>query len=193
MTPFELYLRTGLEHILDIRGYDHILFVVVLCAAFEPNAWKKIIGLVTSFTIGHSVTLILASRELISVDSDLTELLIAITILVAAMSNLIPKKTDFLSSKTFSLSFLFAGMAGLVHGLGFSGYLKALLGGEESIVTPLFAFNVGLEIGQIIIVLVYILVSFIAISVIGVSQYKWRFFLSSAVAGIALTLILDRL
>ncbi|MGB3466614.1 MAG: HupE/UreJ family protein [Cyclobacteriaceae bacterium] len=193
MTPFELYLETGFHHILDIRGYDHILFVVVLCAAFEPDAWKKIIGLVTSFTIGHSITLILASKELISVNSDLTELLIAVTILMAAIGNFFRKPTYFLHEKTFSVNFLFAGGAGLIHGLGFSGFLKALLGAEESIVTPLFAFNIGLEFGQIIIVFVYMLISFITISIFGVSQHKWRFFLSAAVAGIALTLILDRL
>ncbi len=193
MTTFELFLETGFHHILDIQGYDHILFVIVLCSAFDLDKWKKILWLITSFTIGHSVTLVLAANDFINVDSTLTELMIAVTILAAAISNLFVKQDNPINPKSFSLNYLFAGLAGLIHGLGFSGYLRALLGGEESIVTPLFAFNVGLELGQIIIVLVYTLISFIAISFIGVSKRDWRFFFSSAIAGISLTLILERL
>lgn len=193
MTTFELFLETGFYHILDINGYDHILFVIVLCSAYNPDAWRKIFWLITSFTVGHSVTLFLAANDFIKVDSTLTELMIALTILIAAISNLFIKPDNPLKQKSFSFNYLYAGLAGLIHGLGFSGYLRALLGGEESIVTPLFAFNVGLELGQIIIVLVYTLISFIAISIIGVKQRDWRFFFSAAIAGISLTLILDRL
>ncbi len=193
MTTFELFLETGFHHILDIKGYDHILFVIVLCAAYSPDAWKKILWLITSFTIGHSVTLFLAANNYINVDSTVTELLIAVTILAASVSNLFIRQGNPLNPKSFSFNYLFACGAGLIHGLGFSGYLRALMGNAESIVTPLFAFNVGLEMGQIIIVLVYMLISFIAISIIGVSQRDWRFFFSSAIAGVSLTLILDRL
>ncbi|MEL7146527.1 MAG: HupE/UreJ family protein [Bacteroidota bacterium] len=193
MTTFELFLETGFYHILDIKGYDHILFVVVLCAAFSPDSWRKIFWLITSFTIGHSVTLFLAANDLIHVDGTLTELLIAVTIMLAAMSNLITQPENFLRPKKFSWGYLFAGLAGLIHGLGFSGYLKALIGAEESIVTPLFAFNVGLELGQIIIVLVYMLITFITITILGIRYKDWRFFLSSAIVGVSLTLILDRI
>jgi len=193
MSTFELFLETGFYHILDINGYDHILFVIVLCAAYNADAWKKVLWLLTSFTIGHSITLFLASKNLIDVDTKVTELLIAVTILMASLANLFIKQENFLKLKTFSFNYLFAGGAGLIHGLGFSGYLKALLGSEESIVTPLFAFNVGLETGQIIIVLVYLLISFIAISIVGVGQRDWRFFYSAAIAGVSFTLILDRI
>ena len=193
MTTFELFLETGFTHILDIQGYDHILFVAVLCAAYSPDSWRKIFWLITSFTVGHSITLFLAANDLIDVNGKITELMIAVTIMMAAISNLVTQPEDFLSPKRFSWGYLFAGFAGLIHGLGFSGYLKALIGGEESIVTPLFAFNVGLELGQIIIVLVYMLISFIAISILGIRYKSWRFFLSSAIVGVSLTLILDRI
>lgn len=193
MTTFELFLETGFHHILDIKGYDHILFVIVLCAAYSLDSWKKILWLITSFTIGHSVTLFLAANDFIHVETRITELLIAVTILAAALSNLFIKTENALYPKSFSFNYLFAGGAGLVHGLGFSGYLNALMGGVESVVTPLFAFNVGLELGQIIIVLAYMFISFIAISIIGISQRDWKFFFSAAIAGISLTLILDRL
>ena len=193
MTTFELFLETGFFHILDVNGYDHILFVAVLCAAYSPDSWKKILWLITSFTLGHSITLFLAANDLIRIDSKVTELLIAITIMLAAISNLISRPEDVLRPRKFSLSYLLAGLAGLIHGLGFSGYLRALIGGEESIVTPLFAFNVGLELGQIIIVSVYMLISFIAITLLGIRYRDWRFFLSSVIVGVSLTLILDRI
>ena len=164
-----------------------------MCAAYSLATWKKILWLITSFTIGHSITLFLAANDFIKVDSSITELLIAVTILAAAVSNFFVKQDNPINPKPFSFNYLFAGMAGLIHGLGFSGYLRALMGGEEAIVTPLFAFNIGLELGQIIIVLVFMLISFIAISIIGVNQRDWRFFFSSAIAGVSLTLILDRL
>ena len=85
MTTFELFLETGFSHILDINGYDHILFVIVLCAAYNLDAWKKVLWLITSFTVGHSVTLVLAANDFIKVDGTLTELMIAITILIAAL------------------------------------------------------------------------------------------------------------
>ena len=193
MTTFELFLETGFYHILDIRGYDHILFVAVLCASFSPDSWRKIIWLITSFTAGHSVTLFLAANDMIHVDGTVTELLIAVTIMLAAISNLITRPENFLQPRKFTWGYLFAGLAGLIHGLGFSGYLRALIGSEESIVTPLFAFNVGLELGQIIIVLVYMLITFITINIIGIRYRDWRFFLSSAIVGVSLTLILDRI
>jgi len=193
MTQFELFFEVGITHILDVLGYDHILFVIVLCAAFSLNQWNKILWMVTSFTVGHSVTLFLASTGWIRVDSVLTEQLIALTILMAAIGNLFIKNENFLSHRNFSLNYLFAGAAGLIHGLGFSGQFKSMLSGGESVVPILFAFNIGLEVGQIIIVLVYVLITFIAVSLIGVRTRDWRFFLSSLIAGVALTLIFDRL
>ncbi len=193
MTQFELYLGIGFYHILDVLGYDHILFVIVLCAAYTLNAWKKILWMITSFTLGHSITLFLASTGWVKVDPAFTELMIALTILFAALSNLFVQSENYLKPKKLSLNYLFAGSAGLIHGLGFSGQISAVLRKDESVVPVLFAFNIGLELGQIIIVSVYVLITFITISLIGVRNRDWRFFLSSLIAGIALTLIFDRI
>jgi len=190
MSEFNLYYSLGLDHILDINGYDHILFVVVLCALYQSGDWKKVLVLVTSFTIGHSITLALATLEIIQFDSDLIEFLIPVTILFTAISNLFTKEHRVAEGKIWR-NYLYAGFFGLIHGMGFSNYLRALLGKDESIILQLFAFNVGLEIGQIIIVAVFLLTSFIFVSLAGVSRRDWKTIISSAVGGIAIMLMLD--
>lgn len=190
MSEFGLYYSLGFDHILDVNGYDHILFVIALCALYQSSDWKKVLILVTSFTIGHSVTLALSTMNYVSIDSDLIEFLIPVTILITALSNLFTKE-DRISSGKLIRNYLFAGFFGLIHGLGFSNYLKALLGGDSTIILQLFAFNVGLEVGQIIIVGIFMILSFIFVGIAGLRRRDWKLIISSAVAGIALTMILD--
>ncbi|MFY0688177.1 MAG: HupE/UreJ family protein [Cyclobacteriaceae bacterium] len=190
MSEFRMYFELGMEHILDVNGYDHILFVVALSAIYQLADWKKVLVLVTAFTIGHSITLALATLDLIKFNSDLIEKLIPITILITAIANLFIKERTQWSTPKFSVNYLFAGFFGLIHGMGFSNYLKSLLGRDNSIVTQLFAFNVGLEAGQIIIVGIFLVLSFIFVSVFGVERRDWKMIISSAVAGIAITLMI---
>ena len=192
MSEFSLYFILGKDHILDYtNGYDHILFVVALCAVYIARDWKKILILVTAFTLGHSITLALATMSLISVNAKLIEFLIPLTIFVTAVYNLF-RKEDLLTQKPVHVNYFFALFFGLIHGMGFSNYLRALLGKDESIITQLFAFNIGLEYGQIIIVGIFLTVSFIAIEWTHVSRRDWKMIISSAIAGIALILMKDR-
>ncbi len=188
MNEFYMYLRLGLEHILDINGYDHILFVLALCAIYTVADWKKILVLVTAFTVGHSITLALATFGVLNVDTDLIEMLIPVTIFLTALSNIFRSKSTKRASY-INNNYLLALFFGLIHGMGFSNYLSALLGRDSSILKQLFAFNVGLEVGQIIIVGLFMLVSFILITVLGVRQRDWNLVVSSAIAGVALILI----
>jgi hypothetical protein len=188
MNEFYMYLRLGLEHILDINGYDHILFVLVLCAIYTVADWKKILVLVTAFTVGHSATLALATFQVVKVDTDLIEMLIPVTILITAISNIFRSKSTRRASY-INNNYVLALFFGLIHGLGFSNYLRALLGRDSSILKQLFAFNVGVEVGQIIIVGIFMLVSFILITILGVRQRDWNLVISSAIAGISLILI----
>lgn len=190
MSEFELYYSLGLNHILDVNGYDHILFVVVLCALYQSSDWKKVLVLITAFTVGHSITLALSTLRVINVNSDLIEFLIPVTILFTAISNL------FTSEKRISMgvsrrNYFYAGFFGLIHGLGFSNYLRALLGTDKTIIMQLFAFNVGLEVGQIIIVAIFMIISFIFVGLGNVGRRDWKMIISSAVGGIAITLIID--
>jgi len=140
MSEFQTYLQLGFEHILDLGGYDHILFIVALCAIYRVEQWKKILILVTAFTIGHSLTLALAALEVVKVNATVIEFLIPVTILLTALYHVF--KTDYNNQKAV-LNYSLALFFGLIHGLGFSNYFRALLGKEESIVQPLFALILG--------------------------------------------------
>jgi len=191
MSEFQLYFVLGKDHILDYaNGYDHILFVVALCAIYLTRDWKKILILVTAFTIGHSITLALATFNVIAVNSDLVEFLIPLTIFITAFGNLFRKEESY-SSKPVQTNYLLALGFGLIHGMGFSNYLRAILGKDHSVVTQLLAFNLGLEFGQILIVGIFMAVSFLLVDLINVSRRDWKMVISSGIAGIALILMKD--
>jgi hypothetical protein len=190
---FFLYFGLGREHILDyVNGYDHILFVLALCALYLVRDWKKILILVTAFTIGHSITLALATLNVIAVKTALIELLIPLTIFITAVSNLFKNETA-IDKGNIQINYFFALFFGLIHGMGFSNYLRAILGKSHEILTPLLAFNLGLEFGQIIVVTFFLAISYILVDLLNVSRRDWKMVLSSAIAGIALILMKDRL
>lgn len=189
MDSFQLYFRLGVQHILDIQGYDHILFVLALCAVFIPRDWRKILILITAFTIGHSLTLALATFKIIQVNSQIIEFLIPVTIAITAFYSLLRPKPS--SGKGVTLNYIFALFFGLIHGMGFSNYLRSLLGQENSIWQPLLAFNLGLELGQIVIVGIYLLTTSILVGLIGMSRKEWTLIVSSFVLGISLMLMLE--
>jgi len=199
MDTFLIYLQLGFEHITDPRGYDHILFVVALCAVYTAPQWRQVLVLVTAFTIGHSITLALATLQLISYSTSLVELLIPITILITAVTNFFyrePRVRTLAMTERgqpgqrwrYGLALAF----GLIHGMGFSNYLRSLLGREAEIVQPLLAFNIGLELGQLIIVSLVLGVAFLALVVLRVSRLRWVLAVSGIVAGMAVSLILAR-
>jgi hypothetical protein len=184
-----LFFQLGMEHILDWEGYDHILFVAVLCGIYLLRNWRSVVILVTAFTIGHSITLALSVIDWIRVPTDLIEFLIPVTILLTAISNILNKT---FSTANMRFTYLMALLFGLVHGLGFSNYLKSLLGRSTNIATELMAFNVGLEVGQILIVVTVLLLSYLVVQVLQVPRREWNLFLSSAVFGIAFVMAVER-
>ena len=190
MGEFRLYFELGMEHILDPRGYDHIMFVIALCTVFVFGDWKKVLILVTAFTIGHSITLGLATLNVIRVNTALIEFLIPVTILLTAVSNIFSRTNTIRRSK-IQTNYILALFFGFIHGMGFSNYLQALLGKDESIFTQLFAFNIGLEAGQIIVVSFFLLITFIFIDIFRISRRDWRLVISSAIIGIAFTMMAD--
>lgn len=190
MQDFPLYFELGWQHILNWKGYDHILFVIVLCGAYTLTDWKRVLLLVTAFTIGHSITLALSVLKVITVKTNLIEFLIPVTILVTAASNIFGGKSS--RPKGVQLKYILALFFGLIHGMGFSNYLNSLLGKSTNIVAELFAFNIGLEFGQIIIVTGILLISFILINIFKVKKWNWNFFLSSAIFGISFIMAAER-
>lgn len=189
MSDFSIYFQLGWQHILDFNGYDHILFVMVLCCSYVLKDWKNILWLVTAFTVGHSVTLALAAFKVLNVNSDWIEFLIPVTILITALYNLPKRRKQRSPALLYSMALAF----GFIHGLGFSNYLQSLLGKEANIFWPLLSFNLGLEFGQLIIVFFVILLSELMLKIFSVTNRDWSFFLSSAVVGISLIMALERI
>ncbi len=188
-------MRLGLEHILDLNGYDHILFVLTLCLAYPAREWKKVAWLLTAFTAGHSISLGVATLNLFNYPQAVVEASIAGTILLTAVFNLAqpPPANRMVRSESSWWRYPLALVFGLIHGLGFSSYLRSLLGAEESLAEPLIGFNIGLEAGQLVIVLIwFILLNFI----VQLTPVKMRSFFTGAsgfAAGMALALLLQRL
>ena len=192
-SQFTTYFTLGLDHITDTQGYDHIVFIIALCAIYRLSEWRKVAILVTAFTIGHSITLALAALKIVTPQYNIVEKLIPLTIMATAVYNVWKNKTSDTEKMTFSkalnINYLFALIFGLIHGLGFSNYFRELLGTESDILAPLFAFNIGIEAGQLSIVAVILLVSFLAFNVFKISQQSWTQFISGAAFGIAVTLL----
>ena len=193
MSQFQLYFGLGKDHILDYaNGYDHILFVIALCALYQLRDWKQVLILITAFTIGHSITLALSTLNIVNIQVELIEFLIPVTIFITAVSNIFRKEDSF-SGRAIQINYGYAAFFGLIHGLGFSNYLKSILGRDKSIISQLLAFNLGLEFGQIIIVAIFLITSFILVDLFGVSRRDWKLVISSAVAGISLILMKDKI
>lgn len=191
MSQFSLYFELGVQHILDLNGFDHILFVIALCALYTLRDWRKIIILVTAFTIGHSITLALSVFNIVRINADLIEFLIPLTILLTGLSNIFRKNTSTLGGSKVQLNYLFAVFFGLIHGLGFSNYLKSIMGRGSDVVVQLLAFNLGIELGQIAIVLAFVLMAGLTVGAFGVNKREWTMSISAAIAGMALMLVLE--
>lgn len=189
MQNFGLYFELGCGHILSWQAYDHILFLVALCGIYLLTDWQKVLILVTAFTIGHAITLALSVLNFVMLPTKWIEFLIPLTIVITAAVN-IARKRNF--NNKVNLSYIFALFFGLIHGLGFSNYLKSLLGKKNNIIPELLAFNIGLETGQIITVLIVLLISFIVVNVFRKQKREWQLFLSSAIFGIGVMKAIER-
>ncbi len=186
-----MYLQLGIEHITDLKGYDHILFLITLIAIYQFRHWKKILILITAFTIGHTVSLLVASFDIVSFPTRWIEFLIALTILLTALANIFMAKTE--TSKGHHIYKYVMGLVfGLIHGLGFSNYLKSLILSEESIIGPLFSFNLGIEAGQLIIVAVFLLLGLMAMNIFKAKPRDWNLVFSGAGLGVSLILLIER-
>lgn len=191
-SAFGVYFQLGIEHIADLQAYDHIVFIIALCAIYELRDWRRVAILVTAFTIGHSLTLALAALDLIQVSAALIEFLIPATIFATAIYN-VWRKPETEKAHTVILNYAFALFFGFIHGMGFSNYLRSLLAEDESLLTALFSFNLGIEAGQLGIVAVITVLAYIFMQVLKVKQREWNLFVSGMAAGIALILMVDRI
>ncbi|MEW7289042.1 HupE/UreJ family protein [Aquimarina sp. 2304DJ70-9] len=189
MSEFWLYIKLGFGHVLDWNAYDHILFLVVLTIGYSLDNWKRILLLITLFTVGHTISLFLATYNVVSVNSRLVEFLIPLTILATAIFNVLTGKSGSKSSKIgilYGATIFF----GLIHGLGFSSYFKAVSSNVSSKILPLIEFALGIEISQIIVVLIVVLISFIAQTFLRFSKRDWILIVSSIVIGMVIPMLI---
>ena len=189
MDIFWFYFKEGLFHVLDWNAYDHILFLVVLTVPYLFSNWKRLLTLVTVFTIGHTLALGLAAYGVISVKSSWIELLIPITILITALFNVFTAGKSARKEKV-SLYLVTTLFFGLIHGLGFSTYFKMMTANTDSKLMPLLKYTLGIEVAQIAIVLVVLIVSFIGQSVLRFSLRDWVMVISSVVIGMVIPILM---
>ncbi len=191
MTVFQLYLRLGIDHIANLQGYDHILFIVALCIVYPLKQWRKILILITAFTIGHSTTLALATLNIIRIPSGIIEFLIPVTIFLTALGNTL-QRAEKIGETTHRFKYVAAMFFGLIHGMGFSNYLRGMLGKEDSLFMPLLSFNIGIEIGQLVIVLIVLGLTLFSVDILGVKRREWNLVFSGIALGISFLLAAQR-
>ena len=191
MSEFWIYFEIGLRHVLDLSAYDHVLFLIALTVPYAFKDWKRLLLLVSIFTIGHTLALLLSVFGVIIIKGNLVEFLIPITILIVAFFNLF---TAGKSSKNESISVVvfITLFFGIIHGLGFASYFKSLLGGSpQSKLLPLSEFALGIEAAQIIVVFVVLILTYIVQTFFRFSKRDWTLVMSSFIIGVVLPMIIE--
>ena len=190
MSDFLFYLGIGWEHIISPEALDHLLFLAALAAIYIFSDWKKVLILVTAFTIGHSLTLALSVLELVRLPDSWVEFLIPLTIILTACFNLL---TSSDSKNEIRFNYLIALLFGLIHGMGFANTIRFMLASDQQLWKGLLGFNVGLELGQILVVLVYLTIAEISMRMLRVRRRDWIIFISAGVFSLALKMSLERI
>lgn len=189
MRDFLFYLNLGWEHIISWDALDHQLFVLVLVAVYSYKEWRKILILITAFTIGHSITLALCILDIIRIPANWVEFLIPLTILLTALDNILMRnKPENLMRMNYYLALIF----GLIHGMGFANTAKMMMSSEENITVPLLGFNIGLELGQVVVVLFILLVEFLSFKIFKIKKVQWIVFASVITLLISLKICIER-
>lgn len=183
-----IFFSQGLEHVLDINGYDHVLFLIALVAVYIYTDWKKVLAIVTSFTIGHTISLALAAYNVVGFNSAVIEFLIPVTIFLTAGYNLINNTKTNHKQWILLLSAL---AFGIIHGFGFSSYFQVIIGNESSKLWPLIQFALGIEVSQLIVVSVVLILAWLVQSFFKVSKRDWAIVLSAMVLGAVIPMIIE--
>ena len=190
MDDFILYFKLGLNHVLDLNAYDHILFLIVLAVVFSFNQWKKALWLITFFTIGHTLTLGLAAYNIINIKVSIVEFLIPVTIFITGVFNVV--RVGKASTGRETINLFFALFFGLIHGLGFSNYFRLMIGQEEEKLLPLLEFALGIEVSQVIIVFGILFLGGVLQNFFRVSKRDWVLVTSAIVIGFTIPMMIER-
>lgn len=192
MQDFSLYFGLGTEHILTWEALDHILFVTALCLRYLVKDWKKIVVLVTAFTVGHSITLALSAMGLVSFPTRWIEFLIPLTIVATALNNLSQRNRQMDRPAKLPLIYFFALFFGLIHGLAYANTFLSLEG-KDGLVPHLLAFNLGIETAQLLVVAIILMISFIFVQLLKIRQLWWIWGASAIILLLSLRMAWERL
>jgi len=190
LQDFVFYFKLGWEHIISADALDHQLFILALVAIYSYKDFKQVLILVTAFTIGHSLTLLLSVLDIIRFESKWVEFLIPCTIVITALSNLFRRE---FSLKAIRINYYLALGFGLIHGMGFANSIRMMLAKDQNIGWGLFGFNLGLEAGQVFIVVMILAVTWCIFNYTHVKRLTWVLFVSAAVFSLALKMALERI
>jgi len=189
MSDFSFYFSLGWTHIISIDALDHLLFILALTATYQLNDWKKVLILVTAFTIGHSTTLVLSSFDIIRFSSKWVEFLIPLTIVITGLLNFNqPEKNNKRQWVNYAIALFF----GLIHGMGFANTIRFMLASSQSISIPLLGFNLGLEAGQIIVVALILSMAWLLVTKARLNKKVWTNLLSVIAVITAVYFCIDR-
>lgn len=187
MSDFWLYFNYGLHHVLDWKAYDIILFLVVLCAAYTFSSWKRLLLLATLFTVAHTIALLLASYHVISVSSRVIAFLIPITILITALFNLFTAGKEKKIEK-MGVFYMLTAFFGLIHGLGCAPYFMGLFGNDKFL--PLMEVALGIEAGQIIVIIIFLIIAFIFQTIFRFNKRDWVLVISALIIGMLIPMLI---
>lgn len=187
---FWFNVEYGINHVLDINGYDHVLFLIVLTVPYLFKDWKRVLILVSTFTLGHTLSLVLAAYQIVSVNGQLVEFLIPITILIVALFNVFTAGKGS-QKKGIGVLFFSTLFFGLIHGLGFAREFHMLLGDSDNKLALLLEFALGIEIAQVIIVFMVLFLGYIIQTIFRFTRRDWIMVVSAIVVGLVIPMILN--
>lgn len=193
MGDFTMYFNEGWSHIISTDALDHQLFIIAMAALFMLKDWKKVLIIVTAFTIGHSLTLALSVYDVVRFDSGWVEFLIPCTIVMTALNNFRFLKENSIQQQNIIFNYVMALLFGLVHGMGFANSIRMMLASDQKIAVPLLSFNLGLEAGQIVLILILLSVGYLLIDKLKLKRTYWIIILSSITFGFSLKMALERI
>jgi hypothetical protein len=189
MNDFIFYFKIGWEHMIDTGALDHIFFIAALASIYLFQDWKQVLVLITAFTLGHAITLFLSAKDIVQVNEKWVEFLIPCTIVITAVSNLFQKT---FTKRAIRINYFLALFFGLIHGLAYASSLKWMLADDQNFVVAWLGFSLGLEVGQILVVLLILSLGFVVVQVVKLNRRIWVWVISIVVAAFALKMAIDR-